>query len=232
MKPKYKGKLYIEVKKMNKEKIKEMKLTKRAKYGFASMFAVAALSITLASVATRGNVGEEQYVNVTPNNPQVDNDTPVVVVEDEKFIKPFLVDAAIKTYYFDINDNSENQNNALIYYNGMYTPSTGIDYAYNNNAFNVVSVFSGVVIEKKVDPLYGATVYIRSNDNPSLVAVYASLSDVSVNVGDTVKQEQLIAKAGNNTINSSMANHLNFSILKNNKNINPLECYSKKVKDI
>ena len=41
--------------------------------------------------------------------------------------KPYSVDASIKTYYFDINDTSKNQENALIYYNGMYSPSVGID---------------------------------------------------------------------------------------------------------
>lgn len=218
---------------MSNEKLKEIKLTKRAKYGFASMFLVATLGIGLASVATRGNQDDiinNEQVTVTPDNPS--DDSPVVVVEDEKLSKPFTVDATIKTYYFDINDTSSNQENALIYYNGMYTPSTGVDYFLNNTTFDVISAFSGVVMEKKVDPLYGATLYIKSNDNQSLVAMYASLSNISVNVGDKVEQGQVIAKAGSNTINSSMGNHLNFSLLKDNKTINPLNVYSKLVKDI
>lgn len=218
---------------MNKEKLKEIRLTKRAKYGFASMFLVAALGIGVASYATRGNANEvsnHQHVNVTPQEPS--QDEPVVVVEDEKMGKPFNVDATIKTYYFDANDNNKEQENALIYYNGTYMPSTGVDYFHNNNSFDVLAAFSGTVIDKKVDPLYGATLYIRSDDNNSLVAVYASLSNVNVNVGDKVKKEQLIAKAGSNTISSSMGNHLNFSLLKDNKHVNPLEYYSKVVKDI
>lgn len=218
---------------MSNEKTKEMKLTKRAKIGIGSIFLVGILSIGVASIATRGNNDD-----ITNNNQQVvspddstNDDTPVVVIENEKLAKPFTVDATIKTYYFDINDDSKNQENALIYYNGMYTPSKGVDYAYNNVAFDVVASFSGTVTEKKVDPLYGATVYIKSDDN-QLVAVYSSLSDIAVNVGDKVKQGQLIAKAGNNTINSNLGNHLNFSLLKDNKHINPLDYYSKVVKDI
>lgn len=216
---------------MSNEKLKEIKLTKRAKYGICSMFLVAALGIGVASVATRGNSEDlnNQHVNVTPDTP--DDEDPVVVVEDEKLAKPFTVDASIKTYYFDANDTSENQENALIYYNGMYSPSKGVDYFYNNTAFDVIAAFSGTVTEKKVDPLYGATLYIKSDDN-NLVAVYASLSDISVNVGDKVEQGKVIAKAGNNTINSNMGNHLNFSLLKDNKNINPLKYYSSVVKDI
>ena len=146
---------------MSNEKLKEYRLTKRAKYGFCSMFLVAALGIGVASYATRGEIEEvnNQHVNVTPETPE--NEDPVVIVEDEKFAKPFKVDASIKTYYFDVTDNSKNQENALIYYNGMYTPSKGVDYFYNNNAFDVIAVFSGTVIEKKVDPLYGATVTLK-----------------------------------------------------------------------
>lgn len=218
---------------MSNEKLKEIKLTKRAKYGFASMFLVASLGIGVASVATRGNDADNvpnDQVTVTPDTP--DKDSPVVVIEDEKLSKPFIVDATIKTYYFDIDDTSKNQESALIYYNGMYTPSTGVDYFLNNTAFDVISAFSGVVTEKKVDPLYGATLYIKSDDNSSLVAVYSSLSNISVNVGDNVEQGQVIAKAGSNTINSNIGNHLNFSLLKDNKNINPLNVFSKLVKDI
>ncbi len=218
---------------MNSEKLKEIRLTKRAKYGFASMFLVAAVGIGAASIATRGNSDDIINNEYVSNIPIVEEkDDPVVVVEDEKLFKPYSVDASIKTYYFDINDTSKNQENALIYYNGMYSPSVGIDYFYNNNAFDVISAFKGSVIEKKVDPLYGATLYIKSEENPNLVAVYSSLSNISVNVGDKVEQGQIIAKAGNNTINSSMGNHLNFSLLKENKNINPLEYYSKAVKSI
>lgn len=216
---------------MSNEKIKEIRLTKRAKYGFSAMFLVAALGITAASIATRDIEGEtyNEPVNVTPEIPE--NEDPVVIIEDEKLIRPFNVDASIKTYYFDASDDNDNQENALIYYNGMYTPSKGVDYFYNNSAFEVISAFSGVVSEKKVDPLYGATLYIKSNDN-NLVAVYSSLSDINVNVGDTITQGQVIAKAGNNTINSNLGNHLNFSLLKNNKNIDPLDYYLKVVKDI
>ena len=216
---------------MKNEKLKEFKLSKKAKYGFGTMFFVGAFAIVFASIATRSEIDvvEDQIVNVTP--PQEEDD-PVIVVEDEKFAKPFDVDAMVKTYYFDVNDNSKNQESALIYYNGMYTPSLGVDYFYNNNAFDVLASFSGVVIDKKVDPLYGVSLYIKSSDNDSLIAVYSSLSDVKVNVGDVVKQGDKIAKAGSNTINSSMGNHLNLVLLKNGKNIDPLDYYSKVIKDI
>ena len=220
---------------MNKEKLKEIRLTKKAKYGVASMFLVAILGIGVASVATRGNSGdvtnnENQQVTVTPDTSE--NEAPVVVAEDEKMGLPFTVDAKIKTYYFDASDTSKEQENALIYYNGMYTPSTGIDYAYNNSNFVVVAAFSGIVTEKKVDPVYGATLYVKSDENPNVVAVYASLANIEVSVGDRVKQGDQLARAGSNTINASMGNHLNFSLLVDGKKVDPLDYYLKVIKEI
>ena len=219
---------------MNK-KLKEIKLTRRAKYGVVTMCLAAFLGIGVASFASEkdevvvnNNNGEDQQVTV---NPPVEDDDQVVVFETEKLEKPFSVNAVIKTYYFDINDESKEQENALIYYNGMYTPSTGVDYFYNNVSFDVRAAFSGVVVDKKVDPLYGVVVSVKSKNN-DLIAVYASLTDVVVNVGDEIEQGQVIAKAGSNTINSSMGNHLNFSLLKSNKYINPLNYYQKEIKDI
>lgn len=218
---------------MSNEKIKEIKLSKQAKYGLGTLALVAIFGIGFASIATRGTndeiIVDNQPVIEVPDTPQPD--TPVVVIEDEKLAQPFTIDASIKTYYFDAKDTSDNQENALIYYNGMYTPSKGIDYFYNNLAFDVTAAFSGTITEKKVDPLYGATLYIKSNEN-NLVAVYSSLSDINVNVGDKVEQGQVIARAGNNTLNSNMGNHLNFSLLKDNKNINPLDYYTKVIKNI
>ena len=211
------------------EKLKDIRLTKSAKYGFGSMFFVAAFAIAIASIVNNIPVSnrENEVVNVDKGN---EEETPVLVVEEEKLIKPFDIDASIKTYYFDVNDTSKNQENALIQYNGMYTPSYAIDYFYSNVAFDVKSAFSGTVVEKKVDPLYGVMLYVK-NDN-GLIAIYSSLSNVKVNVGDKVNQGDILAKAGNNTLNSNMGNHLNFALEKNGQRINPLNYYSKNIKDI
>ena len=222
---------------MSNEKLKEIRLTKQAKYGIASMCLAAILGVGIASfmgnnqddvVVNNNTPDDDQQVTVTPENP---NDEKEDVVSEEKLFKPFNVDATIKTYYFDISDTSKEQENALIYYNGMYTPSVGVDYFYNNMPFDVLASFSGTVIEKKVDPLYGATISIKADDS-DLVAVYASLSDIKVNKGDKVKQGEVIAKAGSNTLNSNMGNHLNFSLVKNNKHIDPLDYYLKDISKI
>ena len=98
-----------------------------------------------------------------------------------------------------------------------------MEYSYNNAKFDVVASFAGVVTERKVDPLYGYMVYIKNDEG--LTAVYGSLSDVVVNVGDNVKQGDVIAKAGTNTIDVNLNNHLHFALMKDGKLINPNKFY-------
>ena len=57
-------------------------------------------------------------------------------------------------------------------------------------------------------------------------------NDISVNVGDSVKQGDVIAKAGTNTIDALLNNHLHFSLMKNGKVINPNKYYSQTLKNI
>ena len=105
-----------------------------------------------------------------------------------------------------------------------------MEYSYNNTKFDVLAAFSGVVTERKVDPLYGYMIYIKNDD--WLKAIYGSLNDISVNVGDNVKQGDVIAKSGTNTIDSTLNNHLHFALMKDGKTINPNKYYSQVLKNI
>ena len=69
------------------------------------------------------------------------------------------------------------------------------------------------------------------NDN-GLTAVYGSLEDVKVNVGDNVKQGDVIAKAGTNTIDSTVNNHLHFALMKNSQIINPNKYFGQEIKNV
>ena len=214
---------------MEKEKLREVKLTKATKYTLLTAFLIGAIGLGVTSIDRDVENPTSEVVNSgVEETPKVEEE--IVVKEEEKLALPFKVNAQIKTYYYDLKDDANTREKALVYYNGTYTPSMAVDYFYNNQNFEVVASFSGKVIDKKVDPMYGVTLYI-SNDN-GLMAVYSSLSDVKVSVGDIVKQGDVIAKAGSNTINSNMGNHLNFALLKDDKHINPLTNFSKNVKDI
>lgn len=220
---------------MAKEKLKKVSLTKEVKAAIVVSILAVFLFGGIIMFANRGN-GDQVVVNPDINgdnnndegNQNQQPETPVIV--EEKLLKPFNVNAKIERYFFDVTDSAEIQELSILEYKGKYTPSTSMEYSYNNTNFDVVASFSGVVTERKMDPLYGYMVYVK-NDN-GLTAIYGSLSDVSVNVGDNVKQGDIIAKAGTNTIDARLNNHLHFSLMKDSKILNPNKYYSQEIKSI
>lgn len=220
---------------MAKEKLKKVSLTKEVKAAIALSILAIFLFGGIMIFSNRGD-GDMVVVNPTPdtgdegdNNQNQEPQVPPVEVK-EKLLKPFNVNAKVERYFFDSKDSSEIQELSILEYKGKYTPSTSMEYTYNNAKFDVVAAFSGVVTERKVDPLYGYVVYVKNDSG--LTAVYGSLNDVVVNVGDNVKQGDLIAKAGTNTIDANLGNHLHFSLMKNNELINPNKYYSQEIKSI
>ena len=223
---------------MAKEKLKKVSLTKEVK----TAIVVSILAVFLfGGIMIFANKSEQDAVVVNPspdmgnNNPNEDDPTlddtqhPPVTVE-EKLLKPFSVNAKIERYYFESTDSAEIQELSILEYKGKYTPSTAMEYTYNNTKFDVIAAFSGVVTERKLDPLYGYMLYIKNDSG--LTAVYGSLTDIKINVGDTVKQGEVIAKAGANTIDANLNNHLHFSLMKDSKTINPNKYYSQTIKSI
>ena len=219
---------------MAKEKLKKVSLTKEVK----SAIVVSILAIFLFGgimIFANRNEGDQIVVNPSDdeniNKPGDDtNDPKPPVVVEEKLLKPFNVNAKVERYFFDVTDPVETQEMSILEYKGKYTPSTAMEYTYNNTKFDVVASFSGVVTERKVDPLYGYMVYIKNDDG--LTAIYGSLNDITVNVGDNIKQGDVIGKAGTNTIDALLSNHLHFALMKNGKLINPNKYYSEILKNI
>lgn len=219
---------------MANQKLKKVSLTKEVK----AAIVVSLLAIFLFGgimIFTNRGEGDQVVVNPSddtniskPENPNPTPENPTNVVE--KLLKPYNVNVKVERYYFDVSDPVEKQELAISEYKGRFTPSTAMEYSYNNTKFDVLSSFSGVVTERKVDPLYGYMVYIKNDDG--LVAVYGSLSDVVVNVGDNVKQGDVIAKAGTNTIDATLANHLHFSLMKNGKLLNPEKYFNEVLKNL
>lgn len=216
---------------MAKEKLKKVSLTKEVKAAIIVSFLAIFLFGGIMLLSTKEN---DDLIVVNPSideeedKPGEEVQTPVVV--EEKLAKPFNVNAKVERYFFDANDSSDIQELSIQEYNGKFTPSVAMEYSYGNKKFDVLASFSGVVSERKLDPLYGYMVYIKNDSG--LVAVYGSLNDVVVNVGDTVKQGQVIAKAGTNTIDVVLNTHLHFALMKNDKLINPNKLFGQNIKSI
>lgn len=157
------------------------------------------------------------------------NETPVVAT-DKVVVKPFTnKDVAIGKYYYDYKDGSDEQQNAIIFYENSYIQNSGVDYIFEDS-FDVVSIYDGTVIKVEDNDIVGKTVEIKHGNN--IISVYQSLSEVNVKQGDTITLGTKIGKSGNSKINKDLGNHLHFEIYVNGQVVNPEDCYNKKLTDL
>ena len=203
-----------------------------------SSFGLIVTSIAVAFVLCVGliitNKDSAQVVNkqsdsIAAVESTVPNDTSSIQVI-EKIRMPFSIDATIARYFFDSSDSIEIKSQALVSFENKFIPSLGVDYTYDNKPFEVVSAFSGVVVEKVNDSLYGLTIVVESEDG--LRAHYCGLSEVSVYVDQVVAIGQTIGISGESVINASLGNHLHFAIEFEDNFINPLKTYNKTVSEV
>lgn len=159
----------------------------------------------------------------------LNNDVPVVNTK-VTIITPFTdANVTIGKGFYDYKGESKDQENSIIKYNNTYMQNNGIDYVLEE-VFEVVSVLDGKVIEVSEDNTLGNIVVIEHENN--ITTTYESLSEVSVKKGDVIAQGQAIGKSGTNKIEKDLGNHLYFQITKDNKVLNPENCYNKDIKDL
>lgn len=122
--------------------------------------------------------------------------------------------------FFDDAAPAEEQEKALVQYDGAYTPHTGIDFlAKDNQPFDVLAARDGKVSKVHNDPLVGMLVEIEHSDN--LTTVYQSLESVTVKPGDEVKQGQPLGKAGRNVYEKDAGVHLHFEVRLDGQSVDP-----------
>lgn len=157
------------------------------------------------------------------------NDTPVIAT-DKVIQKPFLEEkVTIGKYYYDYKDTKEEQQNAIIYYEGSYIQNSGVDYILEKK-FDVVSIFDGTVVKVEENELLGKTVEVKHDNN--VISVYQSLSEVNVKNGDTLTQGTKIGVSGTSKINSELGNRLHFELYINGQVVNPEDYYNKKINEL
>lgn len=141
---------------------------------------------------------------------------------------PIAKDAAYEKAmgFFDDAAPEEEQEKALVQYDGAYTPHTGVDFvAKDNKPFDVLAALDGKVSKVHNDPLVGMLVEIEHSNN--LTTVYQSLESVTVKPGDEVKQGQLLGKAGRNVYEKDAGVHLHFEVRVDGKSVDPEQYLSK-----
>ena len=158
-----------------------------------------------------------------------DNEYIPVVNVTPTIMKPFLNDkVTINKTFYNIEEEKEKQENAIIFYENTYMQNSGVDYKFNES-FDIVSVLDGTVIEVTDNAILGKTIKIRHNND--IVSTYQSLNEINVKVDDTVLRGQVIGKSGTCSLYSKDYN-LHFELSYQGKNINPEESYNKTVDEL
>ena len=165
----------------------------------------------------------EEVIDVVDED--IDNDIPVVNT-DVSIIKPYTNDGvSVANGYYDYKGEASNQEKSILYYGDTYMQNSGIDYTFEGNEFDVVSILDGTIMEIIDDEIMGKTVKIQhSND---LVSVYQSLGSVEFKVNDSVGQGTIIGKSGSNNVSRDLGNHLHFELYYKGNVVNPDLYYGK-----
>ncbi|MEM8887646.1 MAG: M23 family metallopeptidase, partial [Bacteroidota bacterium] len=93
----------------------------------------------------------------------------------------------------------------------------GIDLRAETGTPVIASASGTVVFAKTSEGGYGKHIRLKHADG--FETMYAQLSDMKVEAGQTVRQGEVIGLTGNS--GASTGPHLHFEILKDNKRVNP-----------
>lgn len=146
----------------------------------------------------------------------------------ENFSWPVADQDAVVTQkeFYDNAENKEKQVNALVFYDNMYQPNTGIDLKMKDDSeFDVVASLSGTVTNVTTDPVLGNTIELDHGNG--IKTVYQSVKDFKVEKGDQVEKGQSLATAGKSSFNKEAGVHVHFEIRKNNVAVNPIDFFDK-----
>lgn len=138
---------------------------------------------------------------------------------------PYNVNATTVTYFYDKEKDKSILENAIVEFEGVYRPSQGVDYFFEDKVFEVMAMLSGKVVEVKDDNLMGKSVTVESD---GLSLTYQSLSKVNVQVGQDVLQSTSIGLAGENLYNHSLGIHLHIVAEKDGQLVDPEMLIGKK----
>ena len=152
-----------------------------------------------------------------------------VVVQTNIITRPYYNgEVTINKEFYDYNKPEETQENAIIFYENTYMQNSGVSYKNKEN-FEVVSILDGTVIEVTDNEILGKTIKIRHEND--LVSTYQCLSQVNINMDDTVVKGQVIGMSGNSTLYNTDSN-LQFELTYQCKNINPEDYYDKSTDEL
>lgn len=146
----------------------------------------------------------------------------------ENFIMPVKEadSPVIQRHFYDMNGKAEEQEAALVFYNNSYHQNTGVDIGIESGeTFDVIAALSGTVTKVTEDALLGNVIEIEHDKG--IVTQYQSVTEMNVEVGDQVKQGQVLAKAGESMFDEEAGVHVHFEIRKDGVPVNPHNYFQK-----
>jgi stage II sporulation protein Q len=229
--------MIAEVMKMREEENKRSSQGSSVKRFFKKRWVFPAIYIASAAIILTGvlwyqssSSDSDKYDYKSTDITGKKNDTPAVEVNTalENFKMPVAksADAVIKTKFYDFDAKAEEQEAALVFYNNTYSPSTGIDITMKNGeSFDVTASLSGTVTRIDEDSVLGNVVEVEHDKG--IVTQYQSVKDIKVEVGQKVKQGDVLAKAGQSMLNQKAGTHVHFEIRKDGVAVNPTKYFDK-----
>lgn len=191
------------------------------------------ISIAFLSQNLLASQEERNPINSEPvfDEQSVINETTEEQTTNEVTIAmPYTSDkVSVDKDYYNREDDSENQEKSLIFYENTYMPNTGILYE-SDETFDVVTILDGTIKEVKEDEILGKMVSIEHENG--IISTYYTLGEVKVSAGDQVKQNDIIATSGTSKLNINKQSSLLLEIYIDGNLTNPNAIFNKKVSEI
>lgn len=217
--------------------VKKLQQFFRKRWVFPAIYLVSAAVILTAVLwyqSVSNDEVKDQLADNGGNSAYDNNDDAVEVGKSMENVAMPVVDSenvSVVKKFYETDAAKEEKEATLVTYNNTYSLSKGIDLAEKDGKdFDVSASLSGTVVKAEKDPVLGYVVEVEHADG--LSTVYQSLSEVSVEQGDKVKQNQVIGKSGKNLYSEDSGNHVHFEIRKNGVAMNPLNFMDKPVSSI
>ncbi|MGP7817058.1 peptidoglycan DD-metalloendopeptidase family protein [Niallia sp. 01092] len=222
---------------MREEENKRTSPNSKVKRFFKKRWAFPAVYIASAAIILTGVLWYQNSVSnsddfkydATDSPTKQFNDPGLPVSKDlENFAWPVADPDAVVTQkeFYDNAESKDKQVGALVFYDNMYQPNTGIDLKMKDDSeFNVVASLSGTVTNVTTDPVLGNTIELDHGNG--IKTVYQSVKDFKVEKGDQVDKGQTLATAGKSSFNKEASVHVHFEIRKNNVAVNPIDFFDK-----
>lgn len=204
-------------------------LKKSVVYGlYALSFTLLVGGIAILGFAAK-NSDEQEESYVSKGILDYEEKVPVVNTE-VKIIRPYTdTEVKISKSFYDYKAEAEDQERSLIYYEGTYMQSSGVSYS-KKDAFDVVSILDGKVLEVKEDTTLGNVITIEHENG--ITSVYQSVGEISVKANDNVVGGQVIAKSSTSNISTELGNHLYFELIIDGLCVNPENYYDKSINEL